>query len=178
MPEKNGTRAIYEVVARSTRLTLGRRHAAEILTKLNNDEIQLPKRSILHTASIKLDIFSSLYERKLMDLTTSIRIKMIDASKKGEHNILAHREISYSFPINFDIDDLAKADWAAYRRERYLPFGCLGHGFGSVVQRTHNTLTKEMLESGSVQRLKKRCDESVGFVSDQGTDSKVHGEHV
>ena len=164
---------IDSVINRATAIVCGSGVRNAVSAALSSGKARVPRRSMLLDAAVKIDVYYSLYQRQRTLLLKGFRIDSQDSSPQSGFNILCSRTIEYQWPKTMSVEDIAASDWSLHRVERYLVLSSLGYGAGNTLHRARNYVHKKKLEAGSSEAFDQVCDETIGYVSDQGTDANV-----
>jgi hypothetical protein len=162
---------LFNIVKSAWRISLPTPECTALEAAVNNGVLILPKTTVLQSACVKLDMFYSLYQRRVLAASTGYIYLSADASKMKGWNIMCARIITILWPRSFSDSQASEIDLSKHRRDRHLPLSSLGHGAASGSYKCANVVHKLILEAGKsfefVRFLVK------GFTSDQGVEEII-----
>ena len=165
--------SITDVVRMAWKCSLRPEFVADLEADLQSGMIEIPQRTVLANATIKLDILMSVYERTLLQSHVSDRYLLADASELKGVNYFIMREDTFKYAESTSVEDRLASDLQSAFSTRHLPLSTTGLGAGTEMHKGSNLCHAMVLESGSPKAFMKKRSEVRAFCSDQGVESKL-----
>ena len=165
--------SMSDVVKLAWRCSLPADQVASFESKLASGEIQIPQRSMLNVATVKLDVLYSVWQRDILQRSGGWRYLLADSSpiQGTSHFCLREdRVIWEGCPAHKDILQLP---FEKLYQSRHLPLSTLGLGAAGEVNKGCNLCHAILLESGSWPMLCKYRSQVRGYCSDQGVEAAL-----